>query len=75
MDLVRGGVEIIEQPLGVKRSAGSGDGDEDFQSVIPFAQSMAGLRMANKFGDTVKKYTRGKAPMLVEVERIETGCD
>ena len=34
MNLVCGGIEIIEQSLCVKRTAGSGDGDKDFQSMI-----------------------------------------
>ena len=55
MDLVRGGIKIIEQPLGVKRSAGSGDGDEDFQSVIPFAPSMGRLMEANKFASALRQ--------------------
>ena len=31
VDLVLGGIQVVEQTLGVKRAAGSGDGDEYFQ--------------------------------------------
>ena len=31
VDFMRARVEIVEQPLRIKRAAGSGDGDENFQ--------------------------------------------
>src|SRR5262245_22293792 len=34
MDFMRSRVEVIKQPLRVKRTAGPGDGDKDFQSSI-----------------------------------------
>ena len=39
MDFVLAGVEVVEQPLGVKRAAGSGDGHENSQ-CIPFRRQL-----------------------------------
>ena len=54
MDLVLGRIEVVEQALRVKRAAGSGDGDKDFQVIEPFAPSMSQNAGANKFASAGK---------------------
>ena len=48
VNFVRGGIEIVEQALRVKRAASTGDGDEDFQLFSPFPRSMSEDSPANK---------------------------
>ena len=55
MQLVRGGIKIIEQPLRIKRSTGSGDGDEDLQSMISVHAKYRGRKAANKFASAREK--------------------
>ena len=43
MQLMRGGINIIQQPLRIKRSAGSSDGDEDFQNMIFLRAEYGGI--------------------------------
>ena len=40
MDLVRGGVKIIEQPLGIERAARPGDGDKYSQDDEKLSRKM-----------------------------------
>jgi len=48
VDFMRARIQIIEQPLRVKRAAGSGDGNEDFQ-VSKSWRSEAIAASATKF--------------------------
>ena len=43
MEFVRGGINVIEQTLRIKRSAGSSNGDEDFQIMISLRTQYGGI--------------------------------
>ncbi|MEO6034841.1 MAG: DUF1622 domain-containing protein [Verrucomicrobiota bacterium] len=45
MDFVRARIEVIEEPLGIERAAGSGDGDKNFQEAELWRGEESGARL------------------------------
>ena len=68
VDFVGARVEVVEQPLGVKRAAGSGDGNENFHARI-----MPQARTANKPPHCVRRAHRIACSTVIESKQLESG--